>query len=162
MIEAKDLALFDIVDTVEEAWAKLVRRGLKSAQPRKLSLGFQRGDVGDDVSEFRPGQSHIWHRRMRQNDRSGEPLGRHVRHSSDDQEARHVRSTTCRFGHHRMTCDTQALGQRAAVLRIRWGTLRHRGFARERETCGGECSHEFLGHIFLAGESAFQAKYRCA
>ena len=33
MIEAKDLALFDIVDTVEEAWAKLVRRGLKSAQP---------------------------------------------------------------------------------------------------------------------------------
>jgi uncharacterized protein (TIGR00730 family) len=30
MIEAKDLALFDIVDTVEEAWASLIRRGLKA------------------------------------------------------------------------------------------------------------------------------------
>ena len=33
MIEAKDLALFDIVDTVEEAWASLVRRGLKAHVP---------------------------------------------------------------------------------------------------------------------------------
>ena len=33
MIEAKDLALFDIVDTVDEAWDAMVRRGLKAHGP---------------------------------------------------------------------------------------------------------------------------------
>ena len=33
MIDAKDLSLFEIVDTPEEAWASLVRRGLQAAPP---------------------------------------------------------------------------------------------------------------------------------
>jgi hypothetical protein len=31
MIDARDLTLFDMVDTPEEAWASLVRRGLEAA-----------------------------------------------------------------------------------------------------------------------------------
>jgi hypothetical protein len=33
MVDARDLDLFDIVDTPEEAWASLVRRGLQAASP---------------------------------------------------------------------------------------------------------------------------------
>ena len=33
MIDAKDLSLFEIVDTPEEAWASLVRRGLQATPP---------------------------------------------------------------------------------------------------------------------------------
>jgi hypothetical protein len=33
MIDQRDLALFEMVDTPEEAWASLVRRGLDAAQP---------------------------------------------------------------------------------------------------------------------------------
>ena len=36
MIDAKDLGLFEVVDTPEEAWASLVRRGLQAAPPASV------------------------------------------------------------------------------------------------------------------------------